>query len=381
MRSIPAARRGDRHGKTGRTARRLRPKIGTTLDGTAIFYAWYRLGLPSQLGDLWTTPTATLLHTLSSAIEQGIVPAPDSTAPLSLRARIERLKSDHARKHRKPRRSISAQWRDLLATLPARLRPAQRRLATAAVARLRADDPQLRERIEEFAAFRDHAVVLSRTMRLASLTGRHLPVIAALQRRLVKMDEREGTLRPLAALRPDEWVDLVYTHGAPDGSTITPAAYADALAHRVEDLHPGDALLVQFSQRRRLSRHPALREVAIFLSDNPGVDILTGDLSSILRKAKPRRRSKRREEELIAGLRTIQRVNALGASWEEAAALLENDLYSPAQLLAAGVHEVTRRLKGQLSLQRVSHLCRKAALVLAGSLERHSKNSAIGESV
>ncbi len=50
-------------------------------------------------------------------------------------------------------------------------------------------------------------------------------------------------------------------------------------------------------------------------------------------------------------------------------------------VLAAGVHEVTRRLKGQLSLQRVSHLCREAALVLAGSHQRHSKNSAIGESV
>ncbi len=370
MRSIPAARRGDRHGKTGKTARRPRTKIGATLDSTAIFYAWYRLGLPTQLGDLWTTPTATLLRSLSSAIEQGIVPAPDPIAPLSLRVRIERLKNDHARKHRKPCRSITAQWRDLLATLPAQLRPAQRRLPTAAVARLRTDDPRLRERIEEFAAFRGHAVVLARTMRLASLTGRHLPLIAALQRRLAKMAESEGSLRPLVELRPDEWLDLVYAHGTPDGSTITPAAYADVLAHRVEDLHPGDALLVQFSQRRRLSRHPALREVAIFLSDNPGVDILTGDLNSILRKANPRRRSARREEELVTGLRSIQRLNAMHASWEEAAALLENDLYSPAQLLAAGVHEVTRRLKGQLPLQRVTHLCRQAALVLAGSHQR-----------
>lgn len=45
-----------------------------------------------------------------------------------------------------------------------------------------------------------------------------------------------GTLSPLAALRPVEWVDLVLEHGVPDGAT--PEDYATALAAEVEKKSP-----------------------------------------------------------------------------------------------------------------------------------------------
>lgn len=123
---------------------------------------------------------------------------------------------------KRPRR-----WRDLLATLPLPLSPGQRRALAAVAAGLRSRDPHLAQQLEGLPHF-DHraAVRVARTLRLETLTQGNMALTRALQRRLA--DETQGTLRPLAALRPDEWLELAFEHGTPDGTT--PASYADALA-------------------------------------------------------------------------------------------------------------------------------------------------------
>jgi hypothetical protein len=77
-----------------------------------------------------------------------------------------------------------------------------------------------------------------RALRLVELTGGNLSLVAALQARLDRAGESEGSLRPLGELRPDEWLDLAYTHGPPDGSAMDSAAYAEALAAAVEEQRP-----------------------------------------------------------------------------------------------------------------------------------------------
>ncbi|MEO7797021.1 MAG: hypothetical protein ABIY47_04760 [Opitutaceae bacterium] len=245
------------------------------------------------------------------------------------------------------------------------LRPALRRITVAAIARLLADDPKLIDHIEEIVGFKDHGIALARTLRLAALTGGHLPLVSALQLRLIKVKESEGSLAPLAALQPNDWLQLVYAHGTPSGVKITAVAYADALTKRVEEMYPHDALRVHFRQRRRLARLPALREVALFLHDNPGVDILGSEPNTLLRDAPRRRRSKQRAEEFISGLRSLQRIFALTPVFDEISALLADDLHSSAQLLAVGGHDLARRLEGKIARERIAYLCRKAAFVVA----------------
>jgi hypothetical protein len=90
--------------------------------------------------------------------------------------------------------------------------------------------------------------------RLAALTRGNVSLTHALQRLLA--NEAEGSLRPLAALRPAEWLELVYAHGTPDGST--PAAYAASLADSVKTrktrLRPAKAGLPPPLKLRRTSR-------------------------------------------------------------------------------------------------------------------------------
>ena len=86
----------------------------------------------------------------------------------------------------------------------------------------------------------------------------------ALQDRLQQAEENDGTLRPLATMRPDEWIDLAYAHGAPDGVAMSPADYAGMLAAQVERQHPTTALAAHLVDGAPLSRHPLLAGVGTF---------------------------------------------------------------------------------------------------------------------
>ena len=323
------------------------------LSNFAIFYGWFRLGLPTEPRTLWATPTATLLTTLKAAIEQHLVPSSLGADLNAISARIEQFKLDLALQT--PGAGTTAKLADLLATLPAPLQPEQQRAVAAILPDLRLDDPKLVNRIAEVPGLADNAIPVARTLRLDALTLGHLPMAQALQDRLKR--ETEGALRPLASLRPDEWLDLAYTHGTPDG-TISPVAYADTLAASVEQQHPTAALTAHFADGRRLAQQPALSNVGTFLLNNPSFDIVTANLNVPLENSNPGGDSDR--EHLTEGLRILQRMNTLEARWDETTTLLENGLLTPQHLLEAGPEQLTARLEGQLTPERVAQLHERA---------------------
>ncbi len=322
----------------------------------AVFYGWFRLDLPSELNTLFMTPTDTLLSTLKAAIEQSFVPANLSANLDGISARIEQLKPDHILKS--PRLGIMSSLADLLATLPMPLNLDQQRAIAAVGSDLRAEDPQLVERIAALSGFDgSNAVAVARTLRLDALTEGHIPLVRELQLRLV--DEREGTLGPLAALLPDEWLDLAYTHGTPTGQTITPVTYADTLAASVEQQHPTAALAEHLMDGRRLGQQPALTDVGTFLRDNPTFDIVTANVDALIEEAELGGVAE--PKQLVDGLLTLRRIHKLEVRWEEAATLMENGLHSAQKLLEAGPGQLTTLLDGQLTPERVAELYARAS--------------------
>ena len=167
--------------------------------------------------------------------------------------------------------------------------------------------------------------------------------MAALQRRGAK--DSFGSLKFLAAIRPDEWLALVHAHGTPSGSSLTPGEYAAALASNVERLLPTPSLAAHLA-KGSLAQIPALKSVARFLWDHPGFDIVTANLNATTRLADAR--SGPAPATLIAALRSLQRLNELGANWEETAALLQAGYDSPAAIFAADLTELTTRLAGRI---------------------------------
>ncbi len=180
--------------------------------------------------------------------------------------------------------------------------------------------------------------------RLETLTHGNVALIAALRRRGAK--DSFGSLKFLAAIRAAEWLELVQTHGTPEGSPLTPAEYAAALAANVEQQFPTASLAAHLADRRRLGQIPALKGVARFLWDHPGFDIVTANLNATTRLADPR--SGPASPQLVAGLRTLQRLYELGATWDETAALLDAGYHSAADIAAADSTELTMRLAGRI---------------------------------
>ena len=255
------------------------------------------------------------------------------------------------------RGKLSTRWGDLLATLPVPLSPAQQRALATAATGLRPDDPQLVKRIGELPGFNGNAAVrAARTLRLGALTHGNLSLTRALQDLLA--DEQTGTLAFLTTLRPDEWLDLAYTHGTPDGMTITPAAYADALAASVEQQFPTAALAAHLAVGSRLAQLPALNGVARFLRDHPAFDIVTANLNATTHLADLR--GVPASPQLAAGLRSLQRMHELEASWDETAALLDAGFQSATDLLVAGPTGLAARLDGRIKPERIQALYHRA---------------------
>src|SRR5205807_10273001 len=92
----------------------------------------------------------------------------------------------------------------------------------------------------------DEARQVEQTVRLAQLTGFNSPVLTALQP--VVAEDQDASLRGLAAMGPNDWLDLAYAHGAPEGSSLAPYEYAARLQASVEELHPAATLAARLER-------------------------------------------------------------------------------------------------------------------------------------
>lgn len=323
----------------------------------AVFYGWFRLGMPTDPKALWEKSTDDLISTLKTAIGRQLIPAISISDQERITESIKQFKLDHVL--RSPTPGTMAGLGDLLATLPSPPALDQQLALAAAVNALRPDDPQLVEKVAAVAGFDGDAAAVARTLRLGALTARHLPLTKALQARLQQAEENEGTLRPLAMMRPDEWIDLAYAHGTPEEIAIAPAEWGATLAAQVERQYPTTALAANLMEGRPLAQHPLLTGVDTFLRDNPTFDIVSANLNALRDQTKLD--SVTDPDQLGRGLLALQRFNSLGADWRDTAILLENDVYSPPQLLAAGPEQLTELFDGQLAPERILALHDQAA--------------------
>jgi hypothetical protein len=324
----------------------------------AIFYGWFRLGLPTQTVALWAISTDKLMSAVNDAVNRIIIPSSVAANPSVLSMLLDEVKLDHVLQARNVR--TAAPLTDLLGTLPAQLsvNQDQQRILAGAVNNLSPNDPQLVDAIKKLPGFEGDAASVARTLKLSVLTAGHLPLVAALQTRLGGERTGDGTLKPLAAIQPDEWLNLAYTYGMPLGAAATPAAYADSISATVEQQYPHAALVAHFANGRRLSQHPALSEVAAFLVANQNFDIVAANINAV--KSQSNLAGVKQPDQLVEGLRSLQRMNAVGATWDEAAGLLENDIYSPAQILASGAARLSEIVDGRIAPDRVRTLYSQA---------------------
>jgi hypothetical protein len=318
-----------------------------------VWFGWKSAGLDLQR--LWRIPTDDLVGTLARAGESGTIAARTADELASIGKRIDEVKLELVLESPAP--GISAPLGSLLSTMPTAPARDQQRVIAGAIHQLRPDDPRLVERIAAIPRFEGNAASVARTLRLGQLTEGNLAMIESLQTRLDGSLDADGTLEPLAALGVDEWIELAYAHGTPNPQGQTPIAYARNLAAAVEKQYPTAALAANLSDGR-LGQQPTLGELTSFLRANPSFDItkanidLLNETNSVPDGVDP--------DHLTTQLRTLQRMNALGASWDETATLIDQDVASPQDILTAGPAQLSSQVEGQISPDRIAAIYDRA---------------------
>jgi hypothetical protein len=202
------------------------------------YYGWFRQGLPTEPAALWARSDEELTSALTASIRAKLVPPTvGELIPVLLEV------AGHRRLNERLRPTPDDQpagLGDLLDTLPHPLqRP--RQIAVARVLdELPADAPDLLEILETAGLNYAEAIGVQRTLRLGDLTLGHAPLVHALQEQVAADDD--ASLRSLANLPTDRWIDLAYAHGTPVGADLDAPGYAASLESKIEALHPAETL-------------------------------------------------------------------------------------------------------------------------------------------
>jgi hypothetical protein len=295
----------------------------------AAYYAWARDGVPIET--VWNRSPVELAGALDAAVARGIVP-PSAAVDVPA-VHTGQKGADLLRRPRVPGRA--AALADVLATMPAALPPARQVDVAAVIDQRPATDEELHRRLEATGIGRAEAVAVVRTVRLADLTLDHTALMRPLQDWLAR--ETEPSLRPLAGVTPDRWLDLAYAHGAPAGSDLGVPAYAAHLTLAMERAHPVATLAAQLQTGSVRVARPGFDRLPAFLAANPRADIVGTPGRGLTD-----------DPELGAALDALRGLRALGATWRESAVFINAGADTPRRIAELGRRRLHRAVGGHV---------------------------------
>jgi hypothetical protein len=247
---------------------------------------------------------------------------------------------------------------DLLGTMPAPLSPQRRAAVEEVVADSGSDDRELMSELRDVGLSADEAASVGRTLGLAELAGHHVPLVAQLQE--VAATDPDASLRGLSRLRADEWLDLVYASGPPQLG-LDAAAYAERLQAQVEEMHPTATLAERLQDGSPLLDLPGMAEVRDYLREHPDGDLIDTPIPELA--ARLEREGVGDADPLVSAAHRLQRVKGIGATWDEAAALLDAGLDSAFSVTGRSPANLRAVLGGAVRPERIDAIRGRARAV------------------
>ena len=330
------------------------PAVTDHLSALAIFYGWFRLGLPTDLAELWSHSTNSLITELKKSIEANFVPRSLSDQLVLLETTINQLKAAKALEPAPEGQQSSLG--DLLGTLPSEQMLSRDQQLT--VARLNLEHGNTDEFWKRAAAagLSNAIPALKRTLALGELSVGHARMVQALQ---AKSDaERPESIEFLTTLEPTDWIELVFEHGAPPGSGLDRDAYIERLQFDVEVKFPTQMLGKQLEKKLGEADGFPTGKVVDFLKANPGFDLRKRHVEPYLNEIGSR------DDSLREGLLRLGRIHALTANARETMALHDAGIGSSAQIISEGKPAFMLKVANQLSPERAEQVFAAAEIVV-----------------
>lgn len=317
----------------------------------AVYYGWFRLGLPTSYDAFMKLPTDELMKAFIGAVDQNIIAPSMRALEATLREALVNRLIDN--KLRPADEGHPATLGNVLMTMPTPLSDAHQRIVASVVNEVTVDDEQFAARLNAAGLDTPQIAAVERTLRLGELAGQNLPLVESLQE--VTAADAQGNLVGLASLSPTDWINRAFEFGVPAEIGGSPVDYALKLQHEVEDLHPTATLKARLEQNRLNAALPGKEQALSFLRDHPDFDIVQTNLDVYLVESDVPEAA-----ELRKALVPMQRLKRLSASWDEADLLYNAGVRSSASVLDAGVKGISDALVGEQRQLRAANLYEKA---------------------
>lgn len=204
------------------------------------------------------------------------------------------------------------------------------------------------------------ALQLRQTFYLGDVTQKNIALMGVLQPMVA--DDKQGSIQPLAALTPNDWLNLAYEHGTPPQSIVSPAEYAEDLQLAVENLVPHAALKAKLDSdnfvlipRSFVGVKAVMAKYKDFNIAKTNIDQFAEDNKSIT-------------PETTSALRKLQHLKRLNASWDEASILVNANIDDAEEITNYSKDQFKAELQDHLPEQRLEEIYNKASALKATSI-------------
>lgn len=311
----------------------------------SIFYAWFRLGLPTDLAGLWNASPENLLTTLKAAIDQRIIPRSISKDLEGISARVGQIKAALTEQRVEPAKGPSLE--DVLDTMPVALTADKREIVARAVADKARTDVSLATRLKKGGLADKEIAAVERTLSFQKFADNFLPLVKALQ------DEGFSSLRDFALKTNKDTLTrkIIDNKAHPEG--IPPNDFAEALYSKLFQAEPTAVLsnMLADPEHALVGKEEARSDVATFLSNlPPSFNIKTTSVyEAFQNEGAFEGINPERHEDVRTELKSLQRVAALSPAPEVVPVLIKANLTSALVVSDQPETQFVQALSKQLS--------------------------------
>lgn len=349
----------------------------------AVFYGWFRLGLPTDLAELWSRSTESLISEFKKSLEANLIPRVLSGQLAVIEATINQLKAAQVLEPAPEGKPLSLG--ELLAVAVDREK--RQVVANYFVQHGGATDTFWKALEEESGVPADEVKALKQTMVLGTFTDDHLPLV----RELYQMGKGEAAfaeLRGFAQLDETEWQAVLQRPQQPGDANGRPIgfppgqesieSYARTLNQAIENAFP-TAVISNRLERDNSNESPfkaAKSDLLVFFANNPEFSFTDTPPDVYLSDEAEKLRDIEHPEVLRAQLKTMQRVFNVTPRFSEMRALLADDLHSATAMVYVGERRFTEKYGEPLGgVSKAREVYKKAAHVHATALNVYMKHA------
>ena len=330
----------------------------TTKVPAAACYGWLRREPPLEFEPLLSRPNVELFAELEESIAANIVPRDLAASFESIGASLDRLRA--LRALQPAAEGTPPSLGDTLSTLPEHEVLSEGEKVT--FARLHDEHGETEVLWQQAAASGLARAIpaLKRTLALDTITASNPALVHALQAK-ANVDRPES-VEFLAALKPADWIDMVFEHGVPPGGATDRDGYVDRLQAEVEDRFPIQVLSRQLENTLGENERFPTGKVVNLLNANPALDFRSQHIEPFLSEQGIE------DEDLRAAALQLARIHAVTASAHETGELLAAGLGSSAQIVAEGKSVLTQKVGRKLSAEQIDGIFAAAENVVSAAV-------------